>query len=261
MRIHLDPARENLRPFVERLPRTFPDGGELLFAGRNTVRAFEAQGLRIVVKRFKRPDPLRAFVYTYLRKSKARRAYEHAERLLAAGIDTPAPVAWCERHRHGLLTDSYLVTLRSDFAPLSEAAARFPAPGTHPALDAFARFTVSLHEAGVEHEDFNHANVLYRPAAAGGYRFQLIDINRMRFHGRPLSMRRCMINLRRLSCPAPAFLYLLDRYAEERGWNVGDTLLRGVFLRLLFARRKQLHKRFHARRDAAAAKKAARRLD
>lgn len=41
-----------------------------------------------------------------------------------------------------------------------------------------------------------------------------------------------MINLRRLSCPAVAFLYILDRYAETRGWNVDDTLLRGTFFRL-----------------------------
>lgn len=128
-------------------------------------------------------------------------------------------------------------------------------------LDAFARFTVRMQKRGSSTGDFNHANVLYRPDPAGGYRFQLIDINRMRFHARALSMRRCMINLRRLACPAPAFLYLFVRYAEQRGWNVSDTLLRGVFFRLLFTRRKQLHKRFRARRTAAAAKKRARNLD
>ena len=51
----------------------------------------------------------------------------------------------------------------------------------------------------------------------------------MRFLDRPLTPRQCMINLRRLSCPAPSFLYILDRYAEARGWNIDDTLLRGIF--------------------------------
>lgn len=36
-----------------------------------------------------------------------------------------------------------------------------------------------------------------------------------------------MINLRRLSCPAVPFLYILDRYADIRGWDINDTLLRG----------------------------------
>ena len=41
---------------------------------------------------------------------------------------------------------------------------------------------------------------------------------------------------------------ILDRYAETRGWDVDDTLLRGTFLRLAFGRRKQLRKRFRHRK-------------
>lgn len=261
VRLHLDPAYEPLRSFVRQLPETFDRRGETLFAGRNTIRAFDIGGLRVAVKRFKRPGPFQAFVYSRIRKSKARRAYEHALRLRASGIDTPAPVAWCECRRRGVLTDSYLITLRSDLAPFSEAAARFPSPDTRPVLDAFARFTVRLHEAGVEHEDFNHGNILHRRNDEGGLHFQLIDINRMRFHPGPLSMRRCMINLRRLSCPAPAFLYLLDRYAELRGWDLDDTLLRGILFRLLFVRRKQMKRRFRRRSGSSGAKNSPGNLD
>lgn len=260
VRLHLDPAYEPLRSFVRQLPETFDRRGETLFTGRNTVKAFDIDGLRVAVKRFKRPDPFHAFVYTFLRKGKARRAYEHAVRLRASGIGTPAPIAWCTCRR-GVLTDSYLVTLRTDSLPLSQAAARFPAPGTRPVLDAFIRFTVRLHEAGIEHEDFNHGNILYRRDEQGGLHFELIDINRMRFHAGPLSMRRCMINLRRLSCPAPAFLYLLDRYAELRGWELDGTLLRGIFFRLLFVRRKRIKRRFRQRHGSAAAKNRGGNLD
>ena len=66
----------------------------------------------------------------------------------------------------------------------------------------------------------------------------------MHFEDAGLSSRACMINLRRLACPAVAFLYILDRYAEARGWNVDDTLLRGTFFRLAFGHSKQLRKRF-----------------
>lgn len=63
-----------------------------------------------------------------------------------------------------------------------------------------------------------------------------------------------MVNLRRLSCPAVTFLFILDRYAEARGWNVDDTLLQGTFFRLAFGRRKELRKRFRHRQTLISAK-------
>ena len=244
MPIHINPALEHLRNFAEHLPEIFDRDGEVLHTGRNTIKAFEVKGEQLAVKRFRRPNLLRAVIYTFFRRSKARRSYEHAVRLRVLGIDSPEPVAWSEYRRHGLLSDSYYVSRRSDYAPLSQTTAHFPAAGTLPVLEAFARFAVSLHEKGVEHRDFNHGNILWTRTAGGACRFQLIDINRMRFEERGLSSRACMINLRRLSCPAVAFLYILDRYAEARGWNVDDTLLRGTFFRLAFGHRKQLRKRF-----------------
>lgn len=247
MKITVNPGMEHLRQFVRQLPELFPASGEVLHDGRNQIRAFDIEGERLVVKRYKRPSAFNAVMYSFFRKSKARRAYEHALRLRELEIDTPEPVAWSEYRRRGLLCDSYYVSRRSDYTPLSQTTARFPAAGTLPVLEAFARFAVQLHEKGIEHRDFNHGNILWDRTPAGAYRFQLIDINRMHFDDRPLSSRACMINLRRLSCPAVAFLYILDRYAETRGWDVDDTLLRGTFFRLAFGRRKQLRKRFRHR--------------
>ncbi len=256
MKIHVNSAYESLRSFVETLPAAFDSDGETLHEGRNTIRAFDIGTTRLVVKRYKRPGPIRRFIYGFLRKSKARRAYEHALRLQSMGIDTPEPVAWSERRRGGCLTECWFVSRHSDFTSLAEATRRFPDTDTLPVLEAFAHFAVRLHDAGVVHEDFNHGNILYRyDPATQRCRFQLIDINRMRFKGHALPLRSCMVNLRRLSCPAVAFLYILDRYAEIRGWNVDDTLLRGTFFRLAFGRRKELKKRFRRRREAAAAKK------
>lgn len=248
MRIHINPSTDHLRNFIERLPELFGESGEVLHKGRNTIKAFEINGERLAVKRFRRPNLIRAVIYTFFRRSKARRSYEHAMRLRALGIDSPEPVAWSEYRRRGLLCDSYYISRRSDYAPLSRTTAHFPAAGTLPVLDAFARFAAQLHEKGIEHQDFNHGNILWKHVPTAGYRFQLIDINRMRFDDRPLPPRTCMVNLRRLACPAAAFLYILDRYAETRGWNVDDTLLRGTFFRLAFGRRKQLRKRFRYHR-------------
>lgn len=249
MRIHVNPASERLRSFTELLPEQFGAGGEVLHTGRNTIKAFDVGGERIVVKRFRRPNLFQAFIYTFFRRSKARRSYEHAVRLRALGVDSPEPISWSEYRHHGLLRDSYYVSRYSDYTPLSQTTEHFPGAGTLPVLEAFARFAVQLHEQGIEHRDFNHGNVLWRrDTATGTICFQLIDINRMRFADRPLRPRVCMVNLRRLSCPAVAFFFILDRYAEARGWNVDDTLLQGTFFRLAFGRRKELRKRFKHRK-------------
>ena len=256
MKITVNPGMEHLRQFVRQLPELFPVSGEVLHDGRNQIRAFDIGGERLVVKRYKRPSAFNAVMYSFFRKSKARRAYEHALRLRELEIDTPEPVAWSEYRRNGLITETYFVSRRSDYAPLTAATERFPTSDSLPVLEAFSRFTVRLHEKGICHEDFNQTNILWRhDEATGRYDFQLIDINRMKFLRRPLRPDECMINLRRLSCPAVAFLYILDRYAETRQWDMDDTLLRGTFFRLLFGRRQQFKKRFRERKRAAAGKK------
>ena len=227
MKITINPAIRHVQPFIERLPEVFPVSGEVLHEGRNQIRAFDIGGESLVVKRYKRPHLFNRVMYSFFRKNKARRAYEHALRLRGMGFDTPEPVAWSEYRKDGLIADTYFVSRRSE-----------------------------LHEQGICHEDFNQTNILWEyDGTTGSYRFQLIDINRMRFHARPLRPDECMINLRRLSCPAVPFLYILDRYADIRGWDINDTLLRGVFFRLLFGRRQQFKKRFRKRKSAAAGKK------
>ena len=256
MKITINPAIRHVQPFIERLPEVFPVSGEVLHEGRNQIRAFDIGGESLVVKRYKRPHLFNRVMYSFFRKNKARRAYEHALRLRGMGFDTPEPVAWSEYRKDGLIADTYFVSRRSELTPLPQTMKQFPAPDTLPVLEAFARFTVRLHEQGICHEDFNQTNILWEyDGTTGSYRFQLIDINRMRFHARPLRPDECMINLRRLSCPAVPFLYILDRYADIRGWDINDTLLRGVFFRLLFGRRQQFKKRFRKRKSAAAGKK------
>lgn len=250
MRIHLNPVYDRLRPFVERLRESFAaNEGKLIYQIRNTVRLFEIEGVRLVVKRFRQPNPFQAFVYAWLRRSKAQRAYEHAVRLRTLGFDTPVPIAWCEVRCRGLLRDSYLVTLYVDDRPLSEMVDRYPEPEALSVLDAFAAYAARLHDAGIEHLDLHHNNVLYRrDEATDELRFRLIDINRMRFSDAPLSLRRRMFNLRRLTHRAEIFVYVMERYAEVCDYDLDDTLLRSIFYRLMLIRRSRLKARFRRHR-------------
>lgn len=112
-------------------------------------------------------------------------------------------------------------------------------PEVGAALDALAQYLFGIHNAGVLHKDLNIGNILYRRNRAGGYDFQLIDTNRMRFcRTLPLNVR--LDNLRRLSCPAPAYLYLLDRYARLAHADRDSIQLRGAVMRLFFEMRQRL---------------------
>lgn len=236
MKIVVNPKYAKLRPFVERLASAdfFENNGRVLHEGRNTIKAFETEGVRLAVKSYGGLTLFNRFIYGFLRRSKAERTYLYARRLGSLGIDTPEEVAYVEVRRHGVLWRSYFVSLLSDCtsaAPLTDL--RDDARGKLPALDALAAFLYAVHKAGVLHKDLNITNILYRRTDDGGFRFQLIDINRMSFGGR-LTPRRRLRNLRRLSCPAPAFLYLLDRYAALSHADTDTVQFRGVVMRLLF---------------------------
>lgn len=108
MRLHLNPIHKRLQEFVQALPVLFDRGeGKVLHAGRNTIRRFTQEGETLAVKRFKQPGFLQGILYAHFRRSKARRSFEHAMRLVGLGIGTPQPVAWSEYRRNGRLTNSF----------------------------------------------------------------------------------------------------------------------------------------------------------
>ncbi|MFA6335511.1 MAG: hypothetical protein WCX48_08155 [Bacteroidales bacterium] len=49
----------------------------------------EVEGFVLVVKYFKKITLANKFIYAHVRKSKARRAYEHSELLLSKGFTSP----------------------------------------------------------------------------------------------------------------------------------------------------------------------------
>lgn len=243
MKSFIHPDMERFRSFIECLPARFNDpASETLFAGRNTVRSFLIEGERIVVKRFRAPSGINRLLYGHLRKSKARRAYEHGFTLQQHGIHTPAPIGWCEEYRGGRMGYSYLVTGFSEYHDLKLLTQAFPAPHTLPALKAFAAFVVELHEKGIIHEDFNNSNTQWLLDSEGNYHFELIDINRMAFKGRPLTRKESLHNLRRLTCPLAPYTYIMACYAEVRGWESRYTQLDAAEGLLRFIRRRDRRK-------------------
>ena len=110
----------------------------------------------------------------------------------------------------------YYVSKRLPYPTLQQLD-REPQARQFEILDAFAAFTVRLHEKGVLDYDYNPGNIFYY-REDGAWNFALIDVNRMAFR-RNLSRRDCVEMLHHLDWETPYLDYVLIRYAELRRWD------------------------------------------
>src|SRR5690606_5191044 len=87
----------------------FSKTGEYVTKGeRNIIKTVQLEGRSLNIKKFKIPNAFQSLVYQYLRKSKARRSFEYASKLIGYGIKTPFPVAYLERLSGGLKESFYV---------------------------------------------------------------------------------------------------------------------------------------------------------
>ncbi|MCC8018905.1 MAG: lipopolysaccharide kinase InaA family protein [Rikenellaceae bacterium] len=228
---------DHLSNFVEALTvGRFDEGGTVLHDGRNTVKLFETDGRRYVVKRFRVPHFFDRVMYTFFRGTKAKRAYENARRLEQEGVGTPAAVAYADTRRGGLVAHSYLVTEYTDYKPIRDLIKEekyLHAMGVNALVD----FIIALHDKGIKHKDLNSTNIVYRIDADLRFDFQLIDINRMSF-GR-MSRRECIANLTRICDETRLIYFISQKYAEHRGWDRNYSLGLLAFYRGKFENKKK----------------------
>ena len=218
MRVVVCPEYQSLNEWLLQIPRLFSDNqGELLFNGRNQIRLFEVNGEKLVVKRFKRNDIFKMLIYTFFRKNKARRSYENAIELRKRGFYTPTEIAYIECSTCGLVTQVYYICAYTDGQPIRPRLIEQD-PFDESLAVVYARYVASLHEAGVLHRDLNPTNVL----VDAENHFELIDINRMRFFDGPVPKNDCMENLTLFYWLTPAYRFILNEYAHQRGWTDAD---------------------------------------
>lgn len=223
-----------LTHFLQTLPQSFSRGGTSLWNKRNQIRRFriqesdkEAAPLTVVVKKYKHPNIFQR-IASLFSKGKARKAYLNGLELIRRGFLTPLPVACLEIRRFGILQRGYFVSEPIDWPPVAED---FDRPDWDKSLAcAFAGFAAALHTAGVLHGDLNKTNVLFRKDPDGGFLFQLIDNNRMRFlpKGQLPSDKACMENLTRFTGNLELFSFVAREYAVARGLNADCWTRRAV---------------------------------
>ena len=157
-------------------------GNSVLKGDRNTIKSIEIEGLHLNIKQFKTPNFFNAFVYKYIRKSKARRSYEYGTILTQKSILTPTPIAYFETSSWWGLKQSYYVSQHVsydfDFRVLIHD---LKLQNRVEILKQFTAFTFKLHQQNVNFLDHSPGNTLIVKTDVDEYDFYLIDLNRMRF--------------------------------------------------------------------------------
>ncbi len=200
------------RDKVQEIINSFGHSGKIFWEKRNTIKVFEVDGDKWNVKSFKIPHLINRVAYKYIRKSKARRSYEHAEILITKRILTPRPIAYVEYSNPIGLTSSYYVSknLTYDFAFSDLFDENFP--DRISILNQFTDFTFQLHENDIHHFDHSKGNTLICKKSSGQYDFYLIDLNRMKFEKMNYKMR--IDNFNRLSLTPEMMEIIGKKYAS-----------------------------------------------
>lgn len=224
---------EHLAFFVKSLPRQFKyNKGNVIYKGRNELRSFEIDGNNYVVKSFRKPNWVNRIIYGFLRKSKAERSYEYADKLLRLGILTPRPVAFYQE-RCGLCFDkSYYVCEASQKTIHFKDIDKLNAKQQEIFLKAVGALTARLHEAGIYHKDYSGGNILVsftnesrcsemetRISEEATCELELLDLNRMRFG--KVSLEQACANFDRFHVSDDKLRIMAQAYAQARGLDTG----------------------------------------
>jgi hypothetical protein len=179
---------------------------------RNALKLFQFNNFTINVKSFKVPNIINQIAYRFLRKSKAQRSYEYANKLIDSKIGTPQPIAYYEFTTSILFKKSYYLSAHLNYdITYRELTKDFSYPDHETILRAFTRFTFQLHEKGIHFLDHSPGNTLIKKSDKG-YEFFLVDLNRMEFKTMDFETR--IKNFSRLTVHKSMVEVMSDEYAK-----------------------------------------------
>ena len=197
------------------------EGANLLYDGRNRiVRSSLPDGSVVAIKRYKKFNVFKSIVYTLFTANKAKAAFNNAIELRKRGFSTPREIAYIEENKLGFITRVYYICRYSDKRTVPQQLLSVR-PFDKEFAAEYAAYVAELHKKGVLHLDFNSGNVLC-DKSSGGYKFELIDINRMRFYSKEVPKTLCMKNLALFWHNDDVYRYVLDIYADAKGWSQDD---------------------------------------
>lgn len=215
MKVVVNPEFKHLEGFVtDAIQRSYK--AENVYRNfRNTVEDVTVDGLRLVVKIFKKPTEFNRVVYSFLRPTKAKRSYEYSLRLLDLGIDVPLPVGYVEKRKGLFFHTGCYICVYTDYKPITDFKDKpLDDPQTAAFIDAFSEYAASFHGRNLVHNDFNIDNILYK-VVDGKFRFQLIDLNRVQFLNH--SLMRCAKDISNIHFRPDMMQAIISKYCGFRG--------------------------------------------
>lgn len=213
MKILINSNYSFLKDYIDNLPFFFEKDGTEIYSGRNLIKVFSINGLKINVKRYGIPRFINRIIYSFFRKPKGLRAYLYPQILLDKGFETPEPIAYIEERRYGIIRYSYFVSIQSPYRFTFYQFGDSTPDKYGDIITAFAHYTARLHEAGILHRDYSPGNILF-DKVEGEYHFSLVDINRIHFG--KIDIQRGCANFARLWGPISFFKLIAREYAVAR---------------------------------------------
>lgn len=235
---------EDYKPFestIDSFVQNFDSSGTPLGdAARNSIKLFPLGEQTLNIKSFKVPNLLNQVVYRFFRKSKARRSYEYANRLVGLGIGTPVPIAYYEFPQAVLFRRSFYVSEHLDYdITFRTLSHQLDYPDHEKILRAFTRFTYGLHENKVLFLDHSPGNTLIKKTN-DGYEFNLVDLNRMAF--RSLDFKTRIKNFERLTIHKSMVEVMSEEYAKCSGESFDEIF------ELMWSSTQAFQKKFHRKK-------------
>jgi hypothetical protein len=230
MKYIFNPSFKSFEKQIRNFVNNFDTTGILFGDGqRNKIKLFDLENKTINIKSFKIPNIINQVAYKYFRKSKARRSYEYANKLLENGIGTPQPIAYAEDFKLSGLEKSFYISehLQAELT-FRELVLQPDYPDHENILRQFTRFTFDLHQKGIEFLDHSPGNTLIKEEAKNAYSFYLVDLNRMNFHD-VMDFDSRMKNFNRLTPKTEMLAIMSDEYAKLYGKKFDEVFAKMCF--------------------------------
>ncbi len=209
---------QSLKELVLDAISNFNFKGKVLVEGqRNAIKLFDLKDITLNIKSFKKPNLINKIAYRYFRKSKARRSFEFASKLMEMQIGTPNPVAFFENYDFiGLKKSYYACEHLENVFEFREIVQNEAFENRDFIIRKFTQFTFEMHEKGIEFLDHSPGNTLIRKNTDGSYSFFLVDLNRMKFH-ETLDFKTRMKNLSKITHKKDMIVVMSNEYAKLSG--------------------------------------------
>jgi lipopolysaccharide kinase (Kdo/WaaP) family protein len=213
------------------------DGKPFGSQDRNSIKLFDLNGMTVNVKSFKVPNIFNKIAYKFLRRSKAQRSFEYANKLIDLEIGTPKPISYYEFSTFLFFKKSFYISEHLSYdLTFRELTNNLNYPNHEKILRAFTRFTYKLHKNNINFLDHSPGNTLIQ-INNGNYKFFLVDLNRMEF--KPLDFESRIKNFSKLTIHKPIIEVISNEYAKVLGENYDKVF------NLMWKLTKDFQKKYH----------------